>query len=62
MAQLRCTNSCYMETGIKPKGRVKGAKSPVVEKFEDEEGGVYEVEEGLMEGFLASGNFVVVPG
>lgn len=62
MAQLKCTNPCYMETGIKPKGKVKGAKNPVVEKFEDEEGGVYEVEEELVESFLASGNFVAVPG
>ncbi len=62
MAQLRCVNSCYMETGATPKGRVKGAKNPVVEKFEDEEGGVYEVEEELVEAFIASGNFVAVPG
>ena len=62
MARLHCTNTCYMETGAKPKGRVKGAKNPVVERFEDEEGGIYEVEEELVEEFIASGNFVAVPG
>ncbi len=59
MTQLKCLNTCYMETGIKPKGRVKGAKNPVVELFEDEDGGVYEVEANLVEAFIASGNFVV---
>ncbi len=62
MAQLKCLNTCYMETDIKPKGRVKGATNPVVELFEDEAGGVYEVEENLVEGFIASGNFVAVSG
>ncbi len=60
MTQLQCLNTCYMETGIKPKGRVKGATNPVVELFEDEDGGVYEVEDNLVEAFIASGNFVVV--
>jgi hypothetical protein len=51
-----------METGIKPKGRAKGATNPVVERFEDENGGLYEVEENLVEAFIASGNFVAVAG
>lgn len=62
MAQLKCLNTCYMETGSKPGGRVKGAKNPVVEKFEDEEGGVYEVEGELVGAFLATGNFEVAAG
>ncbi len=62
MTQLKCLNTCYMETGIKPNGRVKGAKNPVTERFEDEEGGVYEVEENLVDGFLATGNFEVAVG
>lgn len=62
MAQLKCLNTCYMETGTKPKDRVKGAKSPVVERFEDEDGGIYEVEEELAAEFLASGNFAPVAG
>ncbi len=57
MTQLKCLSTCYMETGIEPKGRVKGAKNPVVELFEDEGGGVYEVEENLVKAFINSGNF-----
>ncbi len=60
MSRLKCLNTCYMETGIKPKGRVKGAKNPVVELFEDEGGGLYEVEDNLVEAFIASGNFVAI--
>ena len=60
MTQLKCLNTCYMETGIKPKGRVKDAKNPVMERLEDEDGGVYEVEENLVGAFIASGNFVAV--
>ncbi len=62
MSQLKCLNTCYMETGIKPKGRVKGATNPVVELFEDEDGGVYEVENNLVEAFINSGNFQQVVG
>lgn len=62
MAQLKCLNTCYMETGIKPKDRAKGANNPVVERFEDEDGGLYEVEENLVEEFITSGNFVAVAG
>lgn len=62
MSELRCLNTCYMETGIKVKDRAKGAENPVVERFEDEDGGIYEVEEELVEEFIASGNFAAVPG
>ncbi len=58
MARLHCTNTCYMPTGDKPK---KG-QNQVVERFEDEEGGIYEVEKELVEEFIASGNFVRVAG
>ncbi len=56
MARLHCTNTCYMPTGDKPK---KG-KNQVVERFEDEEGGIYEVEEDRVEEFITSGNFEAV--
>jgi hypothetical protein len=47
-----------MPTGDKPK---KG-KNQVVERYEDEDGGIYEVEEDRVDEFIASGNFVAVTG
>ena len=59
MTALRCINTCYMPTGAKPK---KG-RSPEVERFEDVEGeDLFEVEEYRVEEFLATSNFVAVPG
>ena len=57
MARLHCTNTCYMPVEIKSKGK---KTQPVVDRFEDEEGGIYEVEDDRVEEFISSGNFVRV--
>jgi len=55
MAKLRCTATCYMPTGKKPK---KG-RNPEVDRFEDVEGeDIFEVEDDRVEEFLATGNFI----
>ncbi len=58
MARLHCNTTCYMPTNDKPK---KG-KNQVVERYEDEEGGIYEVEENRVDEFLASSNFELAKG
>jgi len=57
MARLHCTNTCYMPVELKAKGK---KTQQVVDRFEDEEGGIYEVEEDRVEEFISSGNFVRV--
>ncbi len=57
--KLRCIGTCYMPTGKKPK---KG-RSPEVDRFEDVEGeDLFEVEDGRVDEFLATGNFIQESG
>lgn len=60
MTRLHCLATCYMP--VDPEERPKKGRHQVVERYEDEEGGIYEVEEDRVDEFLATDNFAVVAG